>query len=136
VAESDSVGAPGKVAMGLRRTSNQRCSDCARGRGPTDLRGGENDWTRGHMKKDKRNGYGDGSSGEGTRWLTDGDGARRRHNEGEKEWGMEERRSRGVMEEQNECDASTLHLSVMVGGSHENGMSLNHTLEMSFYTKQ
>jgi hypothetical protein len=41
------------------------------------------------------------------------------------------------MEEQNECDASTLHLSVMVGGSHERmGMSLNHTLELSFYTKQ
>jgi hypothetical protein len=86
VAGLDSVGAPGKVAMGLRRTANRRCSDCARGRGPADLRGGEKDWTRGHTKKDKRNGYDDGSSGEGMRWLADGDGARRTG-------AMEERRS-------------------------------------------
>jgi hypothetical protein len=86
VAGSDSVGAPGKVAMGLRRMANRRCSDCARGRGPADLRGGEKDWTQGHTKKDKRNGYDGGSSGEGTRWLTDSDGARRAG-------AMEERRS-------------------------------------------
>jgi hypothetical protein len=111
--------------MGLRRMANRRCSDCARGRGPADLRGGEKDWTRGHTKKDKRNGYDDGSSGEGMRWLVDGDGAR----------GIEERRSGGTMEEQNGCDASTLHLSVAVGGLAENGYRFEHTLEMSFCTK-
>jgi hypothetical protein len=48
------------------------------------------------------------------------DSARRR-NGGAKEWGMEERRSGGAMEEQNGCNTSTLHLSVAVGGSPKNG---------------